>query len=213
MLEILEKLLAQFPAKHWKLWQQEFGHDFFELHGPRTAWYDEVLGGKIKGKRILEVGGFPGLLASWLLHRKCSVTTIEHPSWVPDWYMEWREGKYPFWIHDITTGAPTHIADQATWEWATMSDVLLHLNGFPTAFMQWLVERCDNIMLCQYPGDGSTIQPCMGGSLKHVFSTPHREVLIERMQVLGAELDQSWLGHDRELFHFVSIKRGLNANA
>lgn len=212
MDELLEQLLTQFPEDHWNWWHQEFTHDFVALHGPRTVWYDEVLGDTIAGTRVLEVGGFPGLLASWLLHRECQVETIEHPSWVPEWYMKWRAEKYPCTLHDITTGEPEHIPTVVRWDWAIMSDVLLHLDGFPTAFLEWLIPRVDNFMLCQYPGKSHAVQPCVGGSLKRVFPVPHRDALIVRMAAMGAELVETWTGHSREMFHFTGTG-GCHADA
>ncbi len=211
MEDLLERLLTQFPESHWALWNQEFGHNFFELHGPRTVWYDEILGDTIAGARVLEVGGFPGLLASWLLHRGCEVETIEHPAWVPEWYMKWRAEKYPCTLHDITTGPPEHIPTVARWDWAIISDVLLHLDGFPSAFLEWLVPRVDNIMLCQYPGKVPNTLPCVGGSLKKVYPTPRWGALVVSMAAMGAEVVETWTGHSRELFHFTGGGRDADA--
>jgi len=203
MSKLLEHLGAQFPPDYWAQWHQEFGHDFFTLHGPRTAWYDAVLGDTLAGARVLEIGGFPGLLAAWLLHRGCTVETIEHPEWLPDWYVTWRTGRYACTVHDVTTGAPAEKFPVGHgWDWAIMSDVLLHLDGFPFDFLAWVIARVDHFALCQYPGKQPAAQPCVGGSLKRVYATPARGALIERMGAMGAELVESWEGHDRELFHF-----------
>lgn len=185
--ELREKLKAQFDERHWNLWNGEYGHDFFELHFKRTWEYDQAFGDLIQGKTILEVGGYPGLLISLYLHRQCKVDTIESLEWTRDHYRVWaKEHGVTLNDHDLIQGDP-HLS--GLWDFAVMSDVHLHLDGFPKPFMEWLVRHSIRVIICWEPGKEGLYPDAKSGSMRRVFPMPTEEVFVSRMEECGAELD------------------------
>jgi hypothetical protein len=197
-----ENLAAQFPDKYWNHFHADFMHNFFDLHMPRTEEYDNLLRKELAGKKVLEVGGFPGLMVSWLLDMKCDVTTIESPDWFPDWYREWAESKkYPHHVHNIIDGIPPV---DGRWDWITISDVLIHMDGIPTDFLMWAVKHSDRVLLSHYPGK-NYVNKAVSGTLRRTWDMPTTSNLEAMMLTCGAKMVERLVTNDREILIFGKI--------
>jgi hypothetical protein len=194
-----------FPEGYWKNFENEFGHSFLNVHLNRTLEYDMVLGEKISHKKVLEVGGFPGLEAAWLLHRQPeSIDIIDSPLYVPDFYWNWIysiDADIHVHVHDITSGEPDI---GGGFDVAIMSDVLLHIDGFPMKFMVWLAGAADEIHLINYKGDAK-ISNAKGHNLRAGHnSIPSNEEMIAFMESAGAKHIETIpiIDGDRQLISF-----------
>jgi hypothetical protein len=202
-----EAIASAFPPGYWHPFLAQFGHDFFEVHFPRTAEYDLLLGERLAGKKILEVGGFPGLLAAWYLSLGCDLTTIESPEWFPDWYKTWAQGKgIACHVHDIVSGAP---ALEGRWDVVSVSDVLIHMDGMPLGFLSWAAAHGDRILLAHYPwthpGLDYDANPgaARTGTLRRSWRLPCADELRAIMKRFGMELEEKLATSDREILLFA----------
>jgi hypothetical protein len=188
-MNMRETLDKYFTASYWAEWVSEFGHNFFDAHINRTIGYDYVfVKPRLSDKKILEVGGYPGLLMSLYLERGCRVTAIDSPRYRPLVYLEWCEKHGIRSIpHDISTGAPDW---GEHFDAAVVSDVFLHMEGFPSRFLKWLIENCDSVYLINYSegGDDHVRKDIEGHTLKAGFTLPLAKVIEEEMNKLGADL-------------------------
>jgi hypothetical protein len=198
-----EDLAAMFPKDYWGPFRADFQHDFFEYHMPRTVEYDRLLKEKIQGKTVLEVGGYPGLLTAYWISIGCTVETIESPNWFPDWYKAWaEEKKYPHHVHDIITGAP---ALEKRFDWITISDVFIHMDGLPVEFIRWAVEHGDKILLAHYPGK-NFLNPAKNGTLRNTWDMPTTSMISNLIESFGGEVEEELSTNDRVLLIYSGKK-------
>lgn len=184
--ELDRHLDIDFPAGYWDKWRGEFGHSFVSTHKQRTLEYDDALNEIISHKKVLEVGGFPGLETSWLLYRKCQVETIDSPNFRRDYYLDWCKNKNVIsYEHDIVLGAPSF---EHFWDVSIVSDVFMHIEGFPIDFMKWLIKNSETVILSNYSQRDGTIFPAIRHDLHQGFSIPSTETLTEFMKSNGAKL-------------------------
>lgn len=180
-------LLKYFPEGYWEKWSDVFGHDFISAHIDRTIQYNDRFGDRIAGRKILEVGGYPGLLISMYLERGCDVVAIDSPKYRPQYYLDWCSSKFVYSIeHDINSGPPP-LNDEEHYDFAIMSDVLLHNEGFPSEFLGWVISHCSNVILLNYPGEGDIKSPS-NHTLEAGFPIPQDEKISSKMLELGGEL-------------------------
>lgn len=184
--ELRKHLENAFPPEYWEEFSKEFGHNFFNAHIDRTLEYDTVLNEKISHKTVLEVGSFPGLELAWLLNCQCRVTPLDSPNYRPKYYLDWVESKdLASFEHDIVTGE-WGIELDGRWDVCIMSDVLLHIEGFPSDFMSYIIKNCEDIYLINYPGDSQIVE-AKGHNLKQGHaSIPSDEALRVFMEASGA---------------------------
>jgi hypothetical protein len=202
--EFRDQIQSQFPANYWQLWNDEYGHDFFGLHFKRTYQYNLAFGSEIAGKSVLEIGGFPGLLASMYRLLKCKISTIESETWTRDFYKKWaKDNELDTHYHDIVKGAPEI---EGHWDYAVMSDVLLHLYGFPSIFIRWVVNHADRFVLCWESGkkDGKLI-PVESGSMRCVYPVPAQEDVVKEITGYGGLLERTIKTEFREILIFRSV--------
>lgn len=175
-----EDLAAQFPDKYWNNFHAEFTHDFFAVHIDRTLKYDELLREKFKGKKVLEIGGYPGLLLSWYQNMGCQVEAIDGPNHFPEWYRAWlRSKKITSHCHDLLAGEP---AVEGYWDWAMVSDVFIHMDGYPEKFLEWLTTRVDRLCMIHYAATTNHAVPvATSGTLKNTWDQPTTANIIEYM--------------------------------
>lgn len=178
-----------FPDGYWNKFDSEFGHSFYGAHADRTLEYDQRLYEIISHKKVLEVGGFPGLEVAWLLKSGCEVDCIDSPDYRPDYYLDWC-------MENDVRSIPCDIVKDVSvcrenlpliYDIALMSDVLLHVEGFPVEFMKWLCGTSKEIILINYPGDAKIVE-AKGHNLKVGFhSIPSDDNLKEFMESNGAK--------------------------
>ncbi len=210
-ITLKESLARQFPPDYWHPFLTDFGHDFFEVHFPRTAEYDRLLRDRMAGKRVLEVGGFPGLLAAWYLEMGCALQTIESPDWFPAWYQAWAKEKgMEVHLHNIIEGAPDL---EGRWDWVSVSDVLIHMDGMPLGFLEWAAAHADYLLLAHFPWThpGLDYDPNPGaarsGTLRRSWRMPAVGELRAIMTRFGMTLEERLEASDRELLLFSRTKR------
>lgn len=153
-----EELAKYFDESHWKTFGAEYAHDFWTTHINRTEEYDKIFVHELSGKSVLEVGGFPGLLLGAYLLRGAHPTAVDHPGHCSQYYLDFlkRHGVRNT-IHDINLGPPPEIQDEH-FDVAVMSDVMLHNNGMPLKFLEWLKTHVDEFYLINYKGDGNVVE-------------------------------------------------------
>lgn len=197
MREALEK---SFPEGYWKQWEAQFGHNFFDSHFARTLEYHSDMGEDLRGKAVLEVGSYPGLEAAWLLHIGCRVTALDSPQYNPDYWQEWLKSKgLNQIVHDIVQGAPEI---DGRWDAAVMSDVLLHVDGFPIEFFKWLLKSCDKVYLLNYPGGDMQMVPAKGHTLERGHTITGKQHIIALAESCGKSLLKTLTTGGRELLVF-----------
>jgi len=141
---------------------------------------------ELGGKSILEIGGFPGVLASLYIARGCKVVAIDSPQYRPDYYLEFAKNRvFQSVAHDINLGPPPI---EGHFDAAVMSDVLLHNAGFPSEFMGWAIEHCDKIYILNYPTADGNINPPAEHSLFSGFPVPNSKKIATEMERLGAKI-------------------------
>jgi hypothetical protein len=153
-----EELAKYFLPEHWTEFEKQLSHNFWNVHIDRTEQYDKFFISRLKGKKILEVGGFPGLLLAAYLLRENTPVAIDHPDWVPKYYQDFllRHGIRNT-VHDINLGPPPELTDEH-FDVTVMSDVLLHNNGLPIDFLNWLRTHTDEFYMINYKHDGNIVK-------------------------------------------------------
>lgn len=206
-----EDLRKCFPDGYWQEFQDQFGHNFFEVHVDRTIEYDEVLGEIIANKRVLEVGSFPGLETAWLLSRGCIVTPVDSPNYIPQYYTEWLYTKdldEDVFVLDISSKESVSNSLLVktvgfVWDFALISDVLLHIDGFPTDFVKWATSRCNKIIFINYIGGDALLTPSKGHDLHRGHSLPSHDRVVEWMSENGMpKVQRISLKSNREILIF-----------
>ena len=175
-----------FGADHWLMFAQQFGHHFFDTHWTRQIVYDIEFIQGMKDKTVLEVGGFPGLETANLMFRGAKVTVLDSPDYIPDYYQAFvsRYGLRQI-VWDIVQGAPP-IED--TWDCAIVSDVLMHINGFPDKFLEWLFAHCKMVILINYLSGYEEILPAKEHTLHTSFAYLGQDALTKYFTGKGYEL-------------------------
>lgn len=195
--DLATKLKASFPEGYWNHFHGEFTHNFFDVHLERTLEYDQTFGDLLRGRRILEIGGYPGLLVAYYRLLGCSVQTLEHPGWIRPFYQTWAADKVDRMIMaDIVQGPPSEPVGD--FDVAVMSDVLLHVDGFPSRFMEWLAKAAPLLIIANYPGS-SSVRRVEGGSLYKWWDVPRPTELDAQMKSFGTELVSSYATKDRRI--------------
>jgi len=197
-----EQLGALFPQGYWKKWEDRFQHDFWNCHFARTDDYDrDFIYRELSNKRILEVGGYPGLLMGVYKLRGCEVVAVDAPQYRPEYYLEWCKSQGIISLeHDIHKG---RLVLPGRFDIAVMSDVLLHNSGFPSEFMRGLIEDCDEVYLLNYKdGAQGKIERGQICNLEVGFPLPSPENVIEEMKSLGAKISYQGESAGRTLLVF-----------
>lgn len=204
-MTLLEDLRADFPTDYWAPFYREFGHNFFDMHAPRTLEYDRILGDRLKEKAVLEVGGYPGLMAAWLLRIGCRLTTIESPDYFPGWYQAWlQEKKVTSIVHNIIKGPPLFTS---FWNWITLSDVLIHMNGLPMGFLAWASACSERILLSHWKGSAQEFKRATDGTLKKTWEMPSSAAIMGAMATVGMKPEEEIESGDRVILIYRKVLR------
>lgn len=181
-----EDLARKFEPGYWEEIVKELGHNFFDTHVGRTLEYDEKFIHSFTGKTVLEVGGYPGLETVAIVDRHATLTVLDSPQYNSQVYRELlkRYGVEQI-VWDIVAGDPKI---DRRWNYGLMSDVLLHIEGFPFDFMDWLFIHCDTVILSNYPSGERNAAPAKSHTLHQGFPYLGEDAVIERYVGLGAEL-------------------------
>ena len=163
--------------EYWAEIQKLMGHDFYRQHKDRTtAYIDHFVQHVPLTDGILEIGGYPGLLLGALRQAGyLFLTSIDSPKYRPQIYLDWCKDHYILSIeHDICNGA---LPINVRFDTAIMSDVLLHIEGFPLEFIKWTVQHCGQLILINFPGQAMVVTAPKSHSLDIGFSLPSSEVI------------------------------------
>lgn len=193
----MKQILAnKFPAGYWGNWDREFGHNFFDTHIARTIVYADMFGSHLTGKRILEVGGFPGLaMAMYEEFNPSHITAVDHPDYSPGWYTDWAQSrKIEVVKHDISKGEPNI---RGRWDIAVMSDVLLHVDGFPVLFFGWMLRHCSKVYMINFEGSVEYIKDAVKGDLKSGFPICRYEIMSTLAKAIGGDFESLTRVDDR----------------
>lgn len=194
-------IYAMFPDDYWEHFYKEFGHDFVDAHYARTAVYESKFFSDLQGKRVIEAGGYPGLLiAAYILSGIDVVCAFDHPDYRPAYYLSWmKEMGIPSIEHNFNSGYPEGPIPEA--DVMVMSDVLLHNGGFPTKFIEWALSHVKEIYLINYEGSGPVLES-REFDLKKGFRVPNSTAIIAHMHTLGASCSRRDSSADRSLLVF-----------
>jgi len=157
-----QSLKEYFPIDYWTKFEEQFQHNFFAEHLMRTMQYGLIFE-QFKGKNVLEIGGFPGLEVALLHKLGCDVECIDSPKYRPDYYLNWcRDNEISSISHDIIEGG---LNLEEFYDVAIMSDVLLHINGFPSEFIKSIIKQCDKFVMINYSNTSGIIRKAVGHDL------------------------------------------------
>jgi hypothetical protein len=175
-----------FTPGYWEKWEQDHGHNFYDVHFARTVEYDAEFIRDLSEKTVLEVGGYPGLETAALLNRGALVTVLDSPEYTPDHYKKFLEKhKVEQIVWDIVQGKPRI---DRKWDVALMSDVLMHIDGFPYEFMDWLFDSVGVLILSNYPSTEKTTINARAHTLFQGYGTLGGDAIIELAAKRGFHL-------------------------
>jgi hypothetical protein len=200
-MNLQEQLAKYFISGYWDHWNSRFGHNFWTVHIVRTEEYnDSFVKDELSGKKILEVGGYPGLLMALYHLNGCAVTAIDSPMYRPDHYLDFVERwNFRSIVHDINSGAPP---TEETFDAMVMSDVIMHNEGFPTEFMKWAINHCGLIYIVNYANADGNINPPGAHTLRGSWPIPPALLVKSHMESLGAKFSHAKDVADREVIIF-----------
>lgn len=181
-------LAKYFPEGYWEEFARVWGHNFFEVHVWRTIEYYKKFIKDMGGKTVLEIGGFPGLLLSAYLEAGAKPTSLDSPEYRPDWFVKWlRERDIMSFTHDIVKGYPSFLKG-LRYDYAVISDVLMHIEGYPEEFLAGLATNADKIIFLSYSSNEGPKPKAISHSL--FTSWPHtgQDEIVKHMTSCGCKL-------------------------
>lgn len=207
MADLANEIAGMFAPGYWTVIAKELGHNFFDTHLERTYEYDRRFIQDLKGKKVLEVGSYPGLLTAFLLYRGANVTVLDSPIYNSDIYRDFLKSKDVNQIvHDIVAGAPK-LKGKRHWEAAIMSDVLLHIEGFPYDFIEWLLNHCDRLYFINYQSSETMAVPAKHHNLHTGYTILGEEAVAKWAEGLGFKVESSEGISDRRMLVIISRKK------
>jgi len=180
--------MFRFNRSYWKEWEDRHYNNFYDAHFHRTLEYDADFIRDLEGRSVLEVGGYPGLEAAFMLYRKANVTVLDSPEYNPGFYQEFlKQHNVEQIVWDIVAGAPEI---SRKWDVAVMSDVLMHISGFPYKFMDWLFDSANMVILLNYRDnyESFNVPEATSHTLFSGFRILDGEIMIELAKKRGLSL-------------------------
>lgn len=171
--------MFRFNKEYWREWEVAHSNNFYDSHFHRTLEYDADFIRDLSGKTVLEIGGYPGLEVAFMIYRGAKVTVLDSPEYNPSFYQEFlRRNNIDQIVWDIVSGDPKI---SRKWDVAIMSDVLMHISGFPYKFMDWLFDSANKVILLNYRDnyDSGDVPEAMTHTLYSGFRILDGDKIIE----------------------------------